>query len=100
MVCRANLTCTLTADADKEVVATFAPGFYRLSAPVVGSGRVTSTPPGLACSKTCSTSFAYAKPVQLTATPAAGWRFSGWAEARHGSGRCVVRIAQPIRAWR
>lgn len=92
--CRSDITCSVTADSDKKVVATFAPSSYRLTAFVTGSGRVKSAPAGLSCRTACSTSFPYAKPVQLTATPAAGWRFAGWSGACHGSGRCVVRLAK------
>jgi hypothetical protein len=92
--CRSDPTCSVTADSDKTVVATFARNSYRLSAFVAGSGRVKSAPAGLSCTTACSASFPYAKPVRLTATPAADWRFAGWSGACHGSGRCVVRLAK------
>jgi Divergent InlB B-repeat domain len=92
--CRSGLTCSVTADSDKQIVATFAPSSYRLTASVTGNGRVQSAPAGLVCTKACSASFPYAKPVRLTATPAAGWRFAGWSGACHGSSRCVVRLAK------
>jgi Divergent InlB B-repeat domain len=92
--CRSALTCSVTADSDKRVVATFAPNSYRLTTFVAGNGRVQIVPAGLACTKACSASFPYAKPIALTATPALGWRFAGWSGACHGSGRCVVRLAK------
>ena len=47
-----------------------------------GSGRVTSSPPGIDCSGDCSESYEYGKVVSLTAIPATGSVFAGW------SGHC------------
>jgi hypothetical protein len=44
----------------------------------VGSGTVTSSTGGINCGSTCSASFNEGTAVTLTATPAAGWTFSGW----------------------
>jgi hypothetical protein len=92
--CGTGLTCSLTADADKSVAVTFGAGFFRLTAHVSGKGRVSSTPGGISCSTTCSASFAYGKPVRLSAAPARGWRFTGWSGDCHGSSACVVKIAR------
>ena len=94
--CGTGLTCSLTADSDKSVAAVFAAGFFRLTARVSGKGRVSGarTPGGISCSTTCSASFAYGKPVRLSAAPAKGWRFTGWSGDCHGSSACVVKIAR------
>jgi len=42
-----------------------------------GSGTVTSTPAGINCGTTCTTTFLFA-PVTLTATPANGSVFASW----------------------
>ena len=58
-----------------------------------GGGRVVSVPSGIDCGTSCAASFPYASQVTLTATPDAGYVFSGWTGACSGSGStCVVRI--------
>jgi uncharacterized repeat protein (TIGR01451 family) len=47
-----------------------------------GSGRVTSSPPGIDCGSDCSGSYDHNTVVNLTAIPAAGSVFAGW------SGNC------------
>ena len=49
-----------------------------------GSGVVTSTPGGITCGVDCSQIYDLGTPVTLAATPAAGWRFSGWSGACDG----------------
>src|SRR5262249_29955761 len=43
-----------------------------------GGGTVTSSPAGITCPGTCSSSFASGTMVTLTAQPAAGSAFTGW----------------------
>jgi hypothetical protein len=43
-----------------------------------GSGRVVSTPAGIACGGTCSGGFQTGAQVMLTETPATGSTFAGW----------------------
>ena len=58
-----------------------------------GSGSVSSSPAGLTCGATCSSSFNYGTVVTLTATPATGSTFSGWTGAGcSGTGDCVVTV--------
>lgn len=45
----------------------------------LGSGRITSFPAGIDCTGTCEAIFPSSPDVQLTATPAAGSVFVGWA---------------------
>src|SRR6185436_3746541 len=59
----------LTMDANKSVTATFVQARER-TVNIVGSGTVTKNPN--------LTSYPNGSTVQLTATPAAGWLFSGW----------------------
>jgi hypothetical protein len=44
----------------------------------LGSGRVTSWPPGVSCGDTCTAEFYAPSVVTLTATPAGASRFEGW----------------------
>jgi Ca2+-binding RTX toxin-like protein len=56
-----------------------------------GSGTVTSSPAGIACGGSCNATFADPTPVTLTATPASGSSFAGWAGAGcSGTGSCLV----------
>lgn len=62
---------TIIVDADKNIVAAFAPlPLYELTTVVVGAGAVTTDPAG-------PLHFA-GTPVALTAVPDAGWQFSAW----------------------
>ncbi len=55
-----------------------------------GKGRVTSSPRGIACGKTCSHGYAYGTPVTLKAKPAKGSKLARWSGACKGSGRCTI----------
>ncbi|MDA0178915.1 hypothetical protein OJ997_01310 [Solirubrobacter phytolaccae] len=59
-----------------------------------GSGTVTSAPGGISCGATCSASFTDGAVVTLTATAAAGSRFSGWSGACTGTGSCEVELLE------
>ena len=64
------------------------------------NGTVTSNPAGIDCGGDCSESYAPATVVTLTAIPAAGYVFSGWAGACSGTGACNVTMdpAQSVTA--
>ena len=58
-----------------------------------GSGTVTSSPSGISCGTTCSRSFSGGTTVTLTAVPASGSVFAGWAGGGcTGTGSCAVQI--------
>ena len=58
-----------------------------------GSGTVTSSPAGISCGATCSTSFTPGTVVTLTAAPAAGSTFTGWSGSCTGTGACSVTMS-------
>ena len=59
-----------------------------------GSGTVTSNPPGINCSSTCSYGFPQSTLVTLTAAAAANSIFSGWSGAGcSGTGTCQVTMS-------
>ena len=77
--------CTVTMDANKTVTATFTELSWPLSVSRIGSGTVTSNPVGIYCGAACNATFTDGTVVTLTATPDAGWSFSGWSGACSGS---------------
>lgn len=91
--------CSLTMDADKDVGAVFdvlpppPPVQYELSATVSGSGSISGS--DIACPGNCANSYDENAVVDLTATPATGWTFSGWSGACTGTSPvCSVTMSQ------
>jgi Divergent InlB B-repeat domain len=72
-----------------------------LSVMKTGSGTVTSSPAGITCGSVCSKTFAMGARVSLTATPALGYKFTGWAGAGgcSGKGVCKITITKPDTLW-
>jgi len=68
---------SLTVTGDMSVTATFIQGGYSLMVSTVGSGSVAKVPD--------QASYHLGNSVELTATPAAGWSFSGWSGDLTGS---------------
>lgn len=93
--CSGSSTCMLSMNAGKSARATFAPiSTYTLSTTVSGNGTITSNPAGIDCGVDCSEDYADSTSVTLTATPVAGFSFSGWTGDCSGSGSCVVSMTQ------
>jgi hypothetical protein len=70
-----------------------------INATISGSGSIVSSPAFLDCNVSCSESFPMTgAPIELTANPAPGWKFSAWTGAcagagtmlPNGSSRCTV----------
>jgi hypothetical protein len=55
-----------------------------------GKGKVTSSPRGIACGKTCTHGYAYGTVVTLKAKAAKGSKFSGWSGPCKGRHSCKV----------
>lgn len=94
--CSGTGACTVTMNKARAVVATFSPVTttnYTLQVSRSGSGTVTSAPAGINCGTDCSESYASGTSVTLTATPAAGYTFSGWnGGGCAGTGVCTVSM--------
>jgi len=59
-----------------------------------GNGTVTSAPAGISCGTGCSAAFTAGTSVTLTATPAAGSIFTGWAGGGcSGTGACTLTLS-------
>jgi hypothetical protein len=94
----ASATCTLTVSAAQSVTASFAPAQTDYTLTVSNSstagGTITSSPSGISCGSTCSSSYPINTAVTLTETPAAGYSFSGWGGACSGSTTtCTVTMS-------
>ena len=61
-----------------------------------GKGKVTSSPGGIACGKTCTHGYAYGTSVTLKAKAARGSKFSGWSGACKGSHRCTIAVTADV----
>jgi hypothetical protein len=94
--CSGAATCTVSMTQARSVSATFSllPVTLTVSRSGTGSGRVSSEPPGISCTPTCSRNFVYGTSVTLIATAAAGSVFAGWSEACSGTGTCSVTMSQ------
>ena len=66
-----------------RLLGSSAPSTYSLAVSTTGTGggMVTSNPAGISCGSDCSESYASGTVVTLTATPASGSQFMGWASA-------------------
>ena len=78
--CSGSGFCQLTVSADASTTATFQE-LHALSVETTGSGSgsITSDPPGVDCGLDCAGIFEVGTTVTLTATPAPGSAFTGWA---------------------
>jgi hypothetical protein len=86
--------CTLNVNEALSVTANFAP-LFNLVTKTAGSGSVTSSPAAIDCGKTCSAKLVQGTRVTLTAAPAAGVKFTGWAGACSGTSlTCSVVISK------
>jgi hypothetical protein len=66
---------------------------FSLMVTASAGGSVNSSPGGIQCAgATCSAAFAQGSSVALTATPAAGYAFSGWGGACSGTAGCSVKM--------
>jgi len=94
--CSGTGTCTVTIAAAASVFANFTLNRYTLAVTLGGpasAGTVTSSPAGINCGVTCSALFDYNTSVTLTATPAAGYTFTGWSGAGcTGTGTCSITM--------
>lgn len=84
--------CTLSVTAAVNVTATFSLLNYNLSVGKSGAaGTVTSSPSGINCGATCTSSYPYGTNVSLFANPGAN-AFAGWSGACSGMGSCSVAM--------
>src|SRR5262249_51268980 len=92
--CSGTGACIVVLAATTTVMATFDLRSCSLTVTRSGPGRgtVTSSPAGINCGATCSTSYTSGTAVTLTAAPTAGSSFAGWSGACSGTGTCSVTM--------
>ena len=80
-------TCTVAMSAARSATATFSlPSFpLTVTRAGTGNGTVTSSPAGIDCGATCSSSFISGTMVTLTPAPAGNSLFAGWSGACTGT---------------
>ena len=79
-----GMSCAVTLSSDVSALATFLQRPVTLSVQLVGSGSVVSNPGGIDCPRICSTAFSSGTNLMLTASPEAGFAFSGFSGACNG----------------
>ncbi len=85
--------CSVNMANPALVTANFSLPSFALTVSKSGNGSVTSTPAGIDCGATCSATYTSGSLVNLTATPAAGYLFSGWSGCTSSSGTtCSVTL--------
>jgi hypothetical protein len=95
--CPGTGSCTVPMDSAESVTATFTLNSYALTVAKTGSGTgtVTSSPAGINCGGTCSSSYNHGTQVVLTAAPTSGATFAGWSGpgvSCPGTGTCTVTV--------
>ncbi len=95
--CSGTSTCTVSVNAAKNVTATFDQNpVTTLRVNVVkagtGQGLVSSSPSGINCGSTCTTTFASGASVTLTAAPSSGSQFAGWSGDCSGTTTCMLSV--------
>lgn len=92
--CAGTGSCTLAANEPVTVTAQFS-ALVDLTVSTSGRGIVASNPAGIRCGSSCSQTFASGTRITLTATPANGFRFTGWSGGCSGAtATCTVQLGE------
>ena len=78
-----------------DIYVTFTKLRYAVTVGTTGTGKgaVVSTPAGIDCGSTCTSSYDWGTTITLTPQPATGSKFVTWTGSCSGSGGCTVTLA-------
>lgn len=94
--CLGTLPCTFTVAGDVTVNAAFTDNTLTVVRTGGGTGTITSSPAGITCGSDCFQDYNAGTSVTLTATAAAGARFTGWTGGGCGAtSTCAVTLNAP-----
>lgn len=93
--CSGTGSCSVTMTSDQAVTATFTEPTLTVNWTGNGNGEVDSTPTGIncVCSPSTSAPFPKGSKVTLTASAQSGSTFAGWSGACSGTGSCTVTMS-------
>jgi len=91
-----SFTLTITASSTVTMSTNGLLPTAALSVSKSGNGTVTSGDGYINCGAVCSSNYVTGSIVTLTATPAQGWKFSGWSGPCSGTGSCNVTMTQAV----
>ncbi|HEY6205549.1 MAG TPA: fibronectin type III domain-containing protein [Chthoniobacterales bacterium] len=95
--CNGRGSCTVSMTSSKSVTATFSPQGADLVVNKNGNGKILSSPTGIDCGSTCSTTYATGTTVTLSPQPAPGAAFLGWSGGGcSGLGGCTVTLGANV----
>jgi hypothetical protein len=90
-------SCSLKMSLDRSATAKFSLVAVGFSVVRSGEGTITSSPNGIGCGSSCSTSFPWGTSVTLKATPVARWGFLGWSGGCTGTNStCTLIVKTPV----
>jgi hypothetical protein len=98
--CSGTGTCAVSMTQARNVTATFNLVPRHLTVTVIGNGTVNDSPGPINCTGPqpdtgqCQNDYEHGTDVDLIATPAANWAFTGWSGACTGSLDCFVSMVQ------
>jgi hypothetical protein len=78
-----------------DIYVTFTKLRFAVSVATTGTGKgsVVSTPTGIDCGSTCTSTYDWGTAITLTPRPATGSKFVAWTGSCSGSGGCAVTLA-------
>lgn len=89
----ALLCALILASCGSSVNSSSERASYPLTVTATGTGTITSSPTGINCPTSCSSTFAQGTQVILTAAPGTNSIFGGWSGACSGTGTCSVTVS-------
>ena len=89
--CMSAGACSFTMSENKSVTATFTQITHDLTININGNGSVSDSG-AITCTTNCTETLNEGTSLVLSATPDAGWEFTGWSGACSGTGTCSITM--------